>query len=101
MSKQSGNRQCWGATCEEYSLTPMNNQKGRYIPSFYLNYSEAENAYEKPHIVLINFNIFYLFFIIECVADSRSGELRNRIFSNKIIFLAKEKREFSTFLAIS
>ena len=34
-------------------------------------------------------------------AATRSGELRNCVFSAKIKFLAKEKREFSTFLAIS
>lgn len=84
MSKQSGNRQCWGATCEEYTLTPMNNQKGRYIPSFYLNYSEAENAYEKPHIVLINFNIFYLFFIIECAAEKQRTNAQHSSKTSKV-----------------
>ena len=33
-------------------------------------------------------------------AAKRSGELRNAIFSTKIKFLVKDKREFSTFLAI-
>ena len=84
MSKQSGNRQCWGATCEEYTLTPMNNQKGRCIPSFYLNYSEAENAYEKPHIVLINFNIFYLFFIIECAAEKQRTNAQHSSKTSKV-----------------
>ncbi len=33
-------------------------------------------------------------------AACRSGELRNRDFSAKIKFLAKDKREFTTFFAI-
>ena len=35
------------------------------------------------------------------LAATRSGELRNCVFSAKIKFLAENKREFSTFLAIS
>ena len=38
---------------------------------------------------------------LQRLAPSRSGELRNRIFSTKIIFLAIEKREFTTYFAIS
>ena len=34
-------------------------------------------------------------------AATRSGELRNCVFSAKIKFLAENKREFCTFLAIS
>ena len=48
--------------------------------------------------------LFIKFRTSNCVqrfAATRSGELRNCVFSAKIKFLAENKREFSTFLAIS